>query len=343
VITLLALAACDTTDPNGDLVEADPCEEPGNICTWLGLPETAGFSGEGTDRSADASTGTFLYLPMDIAFAPDGTAYYPDFNNHRLRRVSVDDVVTTVSGTGFIGLPGEDCWNGCPAFGAPLHHPVSVALDGFDKLWFGAPETSLLTRIDTGADTLTWVGDEVGEPSSVAVHADGTVYFADLGAQLVRRVMPDGAVEAVGPEPSGLMLENGPGLAFDGDVLLIADTGNGLVRSIDLATCASDVSTCVIEDVAGPFGAPRDVAVGLDGAIYVADSEQNCVWVIRDDLVEPFAGQCVGALGGYGGDGGPATAALLAGPFGVTVDPDGLVYVADTGNHVIRRIVPETH
>ena len=68
-------------------------------------------------------------------------------------------------------------------------------------------------------------------------------------------------------------------------------------------------------------------------------SELDCVRILRSDgTVEAFAGVC--GESGYAGDGGPATEALFADPSGVAVDANGNVYVADTGNHLIRKIVP---
>jgi hypothetical protein len=61
---------------------------------------------------------------------------------------------------------------------------------------------------------------------------------------------------------------------------------------------------------------------------------------LRDGVSDPFAGQCDEADLGYGGDGGPAIDALLADPSGVAIDPYGDVFVADTGNHILRRVVP---
>jgi hypothetical protein len=62
--------------------------------------------------------------------------------------------------------------------------------------------------------------------------------------------------------------------------------------------------------------------------------------VVRDNVVETFAGICDPnpAAAGYSGDGGPATEAEFSDVFGVGVDPDGNVYIADSGNHIIRRV-----
>jgi glucose/arabinose dehydrogenase len=82
------------------------------------------------------------------------------------------------------------------------------------------------------------------------------------------------------------------------------------------------------------FAAVSDVAVGSDGALYLAD--EACVRVVVGGTVETFAGTC--GVPGFAGDGGPALGALLGEVLGVTVGPDGAVYVADVTSHAIRRI-----
>jgi DNA-binding beta-propeller fold protein YncE len=85
------------------------------------------------------------------------------------------------------------------------------------------------------------------------------------------------------------------------------------------------------------FAWPTDVAVGPEGEVYVVDSNNHCVRVVRPDhTIETFAGTCTES--GFAGDGGPATEALLDKPFGVALDAAGNVYIADSYNHVIRRV-----
>ena len=85
---------------------------------------------------------------------------------------------------------------------------------------------------------------------------------------------------------------------------------------------------------------PSDVAVGLDGSIYIADTDNSCVRVVDPDgIISTFAGIC--GERGYAGDFGPADEALLNRPFGVSVDNEGDVYISDTYNSVIRKVRPQ--
>lgn len=367
MITLLAMIACDdrresTTPPLSTPSGDAACDVPGSVCRWLGVPGVALFSGEGTDRSERFATatdpgGTFLFLPVDITFAADGTAYYPDYNNHRVRRVGIDDIVTTVSGLGMIGdgpnlPPGSpaDCWDGCPALESLWNHPADVGISATDPslLWVAEEDNGRVNVIDVRTDVMFWWADGLAKPSAVAVADDGTVYVSEPGradapgSAHVRRIKADGVAEIIAGEPEVAMPR---GLALDGDILWIAD-GGGAIRWIDVAAaaCVSDASACVVGDLfdSGEFGAPNDVAVGLQGEVYVTDVLDDCVRVFRSAgssaTLDVFAGRC--GASGFGGDGGPATDALFDFPAGVAVDPAGNVYVADSSNHVIRRIIP---
>ncbi len=85
---------------------------------------------------------------------------------------------------------------------------------------------------------------------------------------------------------------------------------------------------------------PTDVAVAADGTLYIADTFNGCVRKVdQDGIISTVAGRC-GELG-YSGDGGPATEAKLDRPYGVALDADGNLYIADTHNHVIRVVYAE--
>jgi DNA-binding beta-propeller fold protein YncE len=124
-------------------------------------------------------------------------------------------------------------------------------------------------------------------------------------------------------------------IALDGDRLFVADTANHAIRVVDL-------TTGLIHAVAGrpdadDFHLPSDVAVAPDGALIVADTGNHCIRrVDLDGSTRTLAGRC----GEAGFADGPADDARFFSPFGVAVDDDGAVWVADTDNHLVRRIGP---
>ncbi|MET7391829.1 NHL repeat-containing protein [Streptomyces sp. NPDC005529] len=137
-------------------------------------------------------------------------------------------------------------------------------------------------------------------PEEVAVAQDGTVYIADTLNHRVRRVATDGVITTVAGTGQG---------SFGGD--------GGPARQAALS-------------------GPRSVAVGPNGALYIADLGNRRVrCVAADGTITTVAGT---GQSGFGGDHGPAHEAVLCLPVGVAVGPDGTVYIADMGNHCVRRI-----
>lgn len=396
----LLLVACKNEDPEEKT--GSPCEQSGNICTYIGEIGIAQVTGEGVDRLAE----TRLYLPQDIDFADDGIAYYPDFNAHRIRRVDTDGKVYTVSGTGMLGdgpIGTTGCYAATPclAEAAAWNHPTNLVVDPNDsgKVWVAAWHNSRINVVDTHADTLTWFAGNGGRqysgdlgpaaeatldlPSSVAFdEGTGELYFTDQANHIIRRINLDGTVETIAGQPRM------PGYAGDGGMALnaqlhghtaqkadpgskmdiqdgklyFADTVNGVIRMIDLDAGTIDVIAgkytslgmgadgfdigSVIgysgdggDALQAVFNTPRDVAASPDGnTLYIADTKNHCIRALdlASGVVDTFAGEC--GVEGSSGDKGPASAALLNQPFGVAVDVDGNVYIADTLNHVIRRV-----
>lgn len=134
-------------------------------------------------------------------------------------------------------------------------------------------------------------------------------------------------------------------LAIDGETLYIADSLNHRVRKIDLVTG-------VIHPFAGNGGAgfsgdgglataaslnfPTDVTIGPDHSVYISDSRNHAVRRVRPDgTISTMAGS---GVKGFGGDGGPASAAKLNTPGGVYVDRFGTLFIADTLNQRIRVV-----
>ena len=125
--------------------------------------------------------------------------------------------------------------------------------------------------------------------------------------------------------------------------LYVADALQGVVRRIDPRGEITTIGTTFTAGPDGPvagltrFDSPNGIALGADGHVYVADSQNHRVY-----RVDPLSGASVTVAGvgrpGFGGDGGPASRAPLDSPSAVLVDSQGDVIVADSGNHRVRRI-----
>ncbi|MFB1482347.1 RHS repeat-associated core domain-containing protein [Corallococcus sp. RDP092CA] len=143
----------------------------------------------------------------------------------------------------------------------------------------------------------------IAAPRGVAVALDGTVYIVDTGNHRIRQVKPNGVIATV---------------AGNGVKGATGDGGRALAASLD---------------------SPEAMAVGPEGTLYIADTGNHRIRrVTPDGVISTLAGT---GLAADGGDGGPATLANLRAPAGVAVGPDGGIYLADTGNHRIRRVTPD--
>ena len=146
---------------------------------------------------------------------------------------------------------------------------------------------------------------QVNNPFGVVRGPDGALWFCEYTGQRVRRIAPDGTISTIaGTGGTGYTGDGGP------------------------ATAAT-------------FNRPHEIRFDSDGHLYIADMANHVIRRIdaRTAIISTFAGT---GTKGYSGDGGPATAATLSSPHSIQFGPDGLLYICDIGNHVIRRVDPRT-
>lgn len=379
-LAVLGAGCGDDTAPSSPA----PCGGSGTICTWAGTGERS-FNGDGRSL-ADTS----FYWPMDLEIAPDGRAYVLDWQNHRVRRVNADGRVQTVIGTDFVG-DGPPDGSDATAAGAPgtkveLNHPTDIQFFADGTLLLAAWHNHKLRRFDPVTGRVTVIcggaagdrGDfglasraQLNQPKAIAIDPSGDIYVADSRNQRIRRIQADSqmitTVAGSGKKGFGgdggdplradfymqLVDENpepGGGIALDATGrLYVADTFNNRIRRIDFS--ASTVETIAGTGVPG-FGGdggpatqallmrPRDIEFGADGRLYIADTDNHRVRAVdlATGTIATVAGGGMGA-GGAGGDGGRATAAQLQRPFGIAFDGAGNLYIADTFNSRIRKVV----
>ena len=346
---------------------------PPTIHTSAGSYGTAGFNGGGHE-ALDA----WLYDPEDVADAPDGGLLIADDNNHAIRRLTPEGILDVVAGGVFIG-DGPDG----PALTSSFNHPASLTLDPGDPnaLWIAATGNHRIKLLDlasaqieaaVGTGVSGFAGDggdatraELGRPTSVAFGPDGDMYVSDKVNQVIRRVDADGVIRTFAGQPGGRGYKGDGGPASEarlraqehgkydpssritvsGHTMYVVDTGNQVLRSIDLDT---EIITTLAGSGEAGNGAggparsvdlqnPHDVAVGPDGTVFLSDTGNHCVRaLLADDTLVTVAGVC--GESGFSGDGGDPQAALLYYPSGIDVGPDGTLFIADTYNHVIRRV-----
>jgi len=203
----------------------------------------------------------------------------------------------------------------------------------------------------------------LSNPEGVSAAANGDLYIADTGNDVIRKVnVLTGVISTVaGTGSSGYAGDGGQAtaaklrapedvfIAADGD-LYIADTGNHAVRKVSAATGV--ITTVAGSGPAGSSGdggpatsaklhSPSGIAVAANGNLYFGDTANDKIRMVTaaTGIITTFAGT---GTAGYLGDGGAATSARLRSPEGVALAANGDLYIADTGNHAIRRVSAAT-
>jgi sugar lactone lactonase YvrE len=177
-------------------------------------------------------------------------------------------------------------------------------------------------------------------PGAVALDGTGQLYIADTGNHQIRRVGSDGiitkvaGINAVGFfQGEGVATRNGlfypEGIALDRDGnLFIADTYDRLVLKV---TPRGTISKAV----APAFAFPSGLALDREGNLFIAETEGHRVFRSGPGGLVRIAGT---GRAGFSGDGGDATEAQLHAPWGLAVDGEGALYIADSGNHCVRKV-----
>jgi hypothetical protein len=207
-------------------------------------------------------------------------------------------------------------------------------------------------------------------PGGTAEDAKGDIFIADSGDNVVREVTPAGVIRRIAGSgiaglgyagPSGFpaalsSLDHPQNVAVNaqGDVF-IADTYNNRIVKV---TPQGKVVTVAGDGVAGYSGdrrlaafaelnEPTGLAVDAEGNLYLADSADNVIrrvdaktGIITTVAGDYAAGKASDGLGGFSGDGGPATSAQLNDPQGVAVDGAGDLFISDTFNNAVREVTP---
>ena len=341
----------------------------GIISTVAGTGQ-GGFSGDG-----DPATASRLDNPSGVAVDGAGNVFIADEDNHRIRKVDAAGVISTVAGTGELGI-GEFGGDGGPATQAQLHDPSGVAVDGAGNVFIADTDNNRIRKVDGAGVISTVAGTGQGGfggfsgdggpataswldyPGGVAVDGAGNVFIADGSNNRIRKVDAAGVISTVagtgerefggdgGPAVQAQLNEPG-GVAVDGaGNVYIADRGNNRIRKVDAAGVISTVAGTGERGFGGDGGPavqaalfyPSGVAVDGAGNVYIADRGNNRIRKVdAAGIISTVAGT---GQGGFGGDGGPAVQAALSYPSGVAVDGAGNVYIADRGNHLVRKLTP---
>lgn len=298
--------------PDGVIDQGERCDDGnGNAADGCDTCRLTTWSARSIVGTAVMATTIAFANPAGVAADDHGRIYIADTSNHRIRRIETDGSLTTLAGT---GVGGPATGDGGAATSAQLNQPGGVAVDGVGNVYFSDSGNHRLRRIDVDGTITTIAGNgqpgsagdggaaslaQLSNPNGVAVDGLGRIFIADTDNHRVRRIDVDGTIATV------------------------AGTGNAGYNGDGIAATSAELQN--------PYG----VAVDATGRLLIADSLNHRVRRIDDDTIATVAG--TGTFG-YGGDGGPATDAMLAAPAAVAVDATGRILIADSASYRIRRI-----
>lgn len=327
------------------------------VSTFAGKAgENAFLDGMGAEARFNAPTG--------ITSDRDGNIYVTEAQNNTIRKITLDGVVTTLAGqAGVIGFGFVDGVGS----NAKFKNPYGIAVDTNGNLFVADTSNHAIRKITPGSVATNIAGSgrqgfndgnginaKFKIPFGITFDTSGNLFVADTGNNTIRKITPAGDVTTfagtAGVEGNtngdrALATFSGPhGLSIDNaGVLYIADTYNWSVRRINTNT--GHVDTMAGGNTFGSIdGKGTDArfnnlygdTVDSSGNVYVADSNNNTIRKITPaGVVTTIAGK----EGKSGSTDGEGTDARFNNPTGITVNADGNIYVTDSDNHTIRKIV----
>jgi len=331
----------------------------GTVTTLAGLAENPGkLDGTGSEAR--------FWGPNDVARDVAGNLYVTDSGNNLIRKISPGGVVTTLAGNADAG-PGSADGTGNDA---RFRGPDGVAVDNNGNVYVADTFNHTIRKV-TPAGVVTTLAGLAGAygstdgtndqarfyfPNDLTIDAAGDLIVADTRSNTIRKVTPEGVVTTLAGRASSEGYAEGPGtvarfkgtdgIAVDGNgIVYVADGYNHSLRKITpagfVSTLAGLVENPGSNDGTGSqarFQSPLGIAVDVAGDLYVGDTGNHTIRKVTSAGVVTTLAGLAGAPGKTDGIG---SAARFLTPIGVVVSPDGWIYVADNGNHTIRRIAPD--
>ncbi|MEM7339450.1 MAG: hypothetical protein AAF467_12435 [Actinomycetota bacterium] len=349
-------------DGDGQLLISDLSSHRIRTIDADGIISTIAGTGNGRVREGRLATATGIPYPGAVSIGPDGSWVVPD--RRRLRRIDTDGIVTTIAGTGYAGSVREV---NPAATDQALGTLVSVAAAADGSYYLAsrydhrvrrvAPDGT--TSVIAGTGERGFSGDggpataaRLNQPWGLELAADGTLYVADHANHRIRAITPGGTITTVAG--TGAATTNGDGgpaidAALRSPTNVVAGSDGSLYVSshhrIRRVAPDGEMSTLAGTGAYGfsgdgglaaeaTFRAPRDLAIGPDGSLYVADVNNRRIRRITPNgMIETVVGR--GSNSRVGSLGGPASDATIRSAHGLAVDRDGQLWIA-AERHVLR-------
>ncbi|WP_438422471.1 IPT/TIG domain-containing protein [Aquimarina macrocephali] len=302
-------------------------------------------------------TGTVAQFnnPTGITVDTDGNLYVVDIQNHKIRKITAQGVVSTLAGNTQGNADGTGSM-------AQFNFPTDITIDTEGNLYAADTWNHAIRKItpqgvvSTIAGSTPGFADGIGSmaqfnfPYGLVTDTLGNIFVADSGNDKIRKITPQGVVSTIAGSTTGYTDGTGgmaqfnfpTGIAIDkNDTLYIVERGNNKVRKITpqgvVSTFAGNTSGFADGNgTAAQFNSPTSIIIDTAGVIYVADAGND---KIRKITPQGVVTTLVGSTSGFAD--GTTVSAQFDSPFDVTIDTDNHLYVSDSRNHKIRKITQE--
>jgi len=346
-VMIVVLPACKKGDSGGNQNPPSPPPKKAIVST---------FAGDGSDAVGNGPLLTAkFHTPTDIAISADGILYVTDYNGRKIRKISGGQV-SVLAGDGGFGT--KDGAGDTAQFVDPYR--VEVAADG--NVYVMDQADARVRRITPSGFVSTYAGTAAtgfkdGDVSvalfrqgmgGIAMGTQGAIYIDDTNNGRIRKISAAGQVSTyAGKETKGFVdgdtsvaqFLNPNAIVFDPQGnLYVADNGNYCIRKITPAGMVSRFTglgtngTADGEPGVAQFHYINDMVIDKDGNLLLCDADR-----IRKVSPQGVVSTIAGGASGYAD--GEGLAAQFNYPSGLAIDGEGNLYVADTNNNRIRKIV----
>lgn len=352
-------------DSAGNLYVSDSFNHTIRKVSALGVVSTvAGQAGAGSFADGAGLAARF-HTPAGLALDSAGNLFVADIENHAIRRITPAGVVSTVAGQG--GNFGSEDGIGTSA---RFTGPAAIALDGLGNIYVADTFNHTIRKISGTGEVSTLVGlaQRIGKtegsgttarfnlPLGLAADGAGNVYVSDSNNHAIRKVSSAGNVTTwagagnsagnVNAQGGSARFSSPQGVAVDSQGNVYVIEGLSSLRKITpqgtVSTLAGWAGAGGAVDGTGStvrFYQPAAIAIDASDNLYVADTFNHTIRKVTPQGVTTTLAGLAGAPGAA--DATVPCDARFRYPSGIAVDSGGVVYVADTANHVIRRIAPD--
>ncbi|WP_213278517.1 T9SS type A sorting domain-containing protein [Chryseobacterium indologenes] len=311
------------------------------------------LAGNGTEGYADGNVNSAMFnRPAGVAVDDAGNVYVADTGNYRLRKITPSGNVSTLAGDGTQGFadgsPNSVKFNGIN----------DLIVDAFGNIYVSDFYNNRIRKVSPSGDVSTFAGNgtagfadgdnataQFKNPAGIAIDKEGIIYVADQNNNRIRRITGGQVTTIAGDGVAGYIDGNALSSRFDyptdievvGQDLYVVDNWNNKIRKISsgqvFTISGSNYGFADGTLANAKFYNPLKLVSNKSADLFITDTMNNRIRKISGNQVSTLSGSILGFEDGIAGN------AKFYNPNGITIDNQGNLYIADVGNHRIRKIM----